>query len=166
MSKDAAHTRPWEIGEVVFGVPLLLAVILHAALPLHFMRPILTPLPNVLGFLLCAAGISVIVATRKELARFHQPTDPGQPTQEIVTTGVFQVSRNPMYLGAACFLVGVVLVFKLAWLLILLVPTLIACHAILIAPEERYLRAKFGVTYAQYEDSVRRWLGRKRRRGV
>jgi protein-S-isoprenylcysteine O-methyltransferase Ste14 len=38
---------------------------------------------------------------------------------------------------------------------------LILCHVVLIAPEERYLKNKFGEEYLAYAASVRRWLGRK-----
>jgi protein-S-isoprenylcysteine O-methyltransferase Ste14 len=163
MSKDAAHTRGWEIGEVVFGVPLLLAVALHFLLPLTFIRILFTLPVFILGIVFCAVGLGLMSATRRELARYRQPTDPGQPTRALVTTGVFTVSRNPMYLGASFFVVGIALAFKLGWLLILLVPTLMACQIILIAPEERYLAAKFGAEYQAYAASVRRLLGRKAR---
>ena len=161
MATDAAHTRGWEIGEVVFGVPLLLATVLHFILPFPALPERFT-LPSLIGgVVFCGLGFALVAATRQELARHRQPTDPGQPTRHIVTTGVFGVSRNPMYLGAACFILGFALLFKLLWLLVLFVPTLIACQIVLIAPEECYLRAKFGEVYADYEASVRRWLGRK-----
>lgn len=166
MATDAAHTHWWEIGEVVFGLPLVASVLLQLTVPLTSVRPIFTPLLGIVGIILCGSGIGFVVATRRELVKYRQPTDPGQPTHQMVTTGVFSVSRNPMYLGAVCFLFGIALVFKLAWLLILLAPTLVACHLVLIAPEERYLRAKFGETYEHYESSVYRWFGRKRRRVV
>lgn len=65
-----------------------------------------------------------------------------------------------MYLGAVCLLVGIALVFKLAWVFVFLVPTLIACYSLLIEPEERYLAAKFGAEYHRYAASVYRWIGR------
>jgi protein-S-isoprenylcysteine O-methyltransferase Ste14 len=45
---------------------------------------------------------------------------------------------------------------------VLLIPSLVACHYILIAPEERYLAAKFGEEYRMYSASVQRWIGRAR----
>jgi protein-S-isoprenylcysteine O-methyltransferase Ste14 len=48
----------------------------------------------------------------------------------------------------------------LPWSLVLLLPAFVACHYLLVAPEERYLAAKFGIEYAQYAVSVRRWFGR------
>jgi protein-S-isoprenylcysteine O-methyltransferase Ste14 len=105
-------------------------------------------------------GLTFIVLARRELARQGQPTDPGLATSKLVTTGVFSVSRNPLYLGGICLLAGIALVFNLPWSLVLLIPAIVACHYLLIAPEERYLTAKFDREYAQYAASVRRWFGR------
>jgi protein-S-isoprenylcysteine O-methyltransferase Ste14 len=114
------------------------------------------------GAALIIVGVVLVVLARRELARHGQPTDPGRPTSKIVTTGVFAVSRNPLYLGGICFLVGIALALNLPWVLVLLVPAIIACHYILIAPEERYLAARFGEEYRRYAATVHRWIGRKR----
>ncbi len=79
----------------------------------------------------------------------------------LVTTGVFAISRNPLYFGGVCILVGIALALSLLWVLVLLLPALVACHYVLIAPEERYLAAKFGEEYRLYAASVHRWIGRK-----
>jgi protein-S-isoprenylcysteine O-methyltransferase Ste14 len=60
-----------------------------------------------------------------------------------------------------CVLVGVALALNLPWVLVLLLPALIACHFILIAPEEQYLAARFGDEYREYAATVHRWIGRK-----
>jgi protein-S-isoprenylcysteine O-methyltransferase Ste14 len=59
--------------------------------------------------------------------------------------------------------VGIALALRLPGALLSLVPAIVACHYILIRPEERYLAARFDVAYSQYAASVRRWLGRVRR---
>ena len=120
-------------------------------------------LPIILiGAALIFAGLALIVFARREMAKFGQRTDPGQPTSQIVTYGVFSISRNPLYLGAVCLLLGIAVTAKLTWFFILILPTLIACHYILIAPEERYLSAKFGDEYSSYTSRVHRWFGRAR----
>jgi hypothetical protein len=73
---------------------------------------------------------------------------------------VFRISRNPLYLGGAGIIGGIGLAFNLPWVLILLGPSIIAGHYVLIAPEERYLAGKFGEPYLRYAASVRRWIGR------
>ena len=73
-----------------------------------------------------------------------------------------QQMRNPLYLGGTCLLAGIALGFSLLWSFVLLLPAIVACHYLLIAPEEKYLAAKFDGEYIQYAASVRRWFGHVR----
>ena len=43
MSNDSAHKSRWQIGEIVFGVPFLVALALQWFVPLAFPRGLLTP---------------------------------------------------------------------------------------------------------------------------
>lgn len=162
MAQEAAHTRRWQIFEVVCGVPFLLGIALQLVVPLAFPRGPLRLVMMLGGAALFILGAVLVVLARQELARHHQPTDPGQPTGQIVTTGVFSVSRNPLYLGGLCILAGLALIFNLPWVLVLLLPALAACQILLITPEERYLTARFGEIYQRYAASVHRWIGRAR----
>jgi protein-S-isoprenylcysteine O-methyltransferase Ste14 len=162
MSTEAAHTRWWQISEVIFGVPFLASIILQVLLPLSFPRGLLTPALLPVGTALVLLGLLVLVLARREFAQRGQPTDPGRPTTRLVTTGVFSLSRNPIYLGVTCFLAGIGLASNFVWVLVMLLPALLACHYVLIAPEERYLAEKFGEAYRNYARSVQRWIGRRR----
>ena len=163
MSTDVAHKRRWQIAEVIFGVPFLVAIGLQWTVPLSLRRGFLTPVSILGGVALIVAGVALVVLARRELGQRGQPTDPGLPTTRVVTAGVFSISRNPLYLGAVCFVIGIALAVNLPWVLVLLLPALIACHYVLIAPEERYLDARFGEEYRTYAASVHRWIGRARR---
>ena len=160
MPPNAAHTSRWRIAEIVFGVPFLAALLLQWRVPASLPRGAFGPAFIVGGAALIALGVAIVVLARREFARRGQPTDPGQPTSAIITTGIFAVSRNPLYIGAICLLAGVALAANLPWALALLLPSIAACRLILIAPEERYLRATFGDEYRRYAATVCRWLGR------
>lgn len=161
MSNDGAHKSWWQIFEVVFGFPFLLALALQWFVPISLSRGFIALARVPAGVILIVVGIGLVVLARREFARYGQPTDPGHPTSEVVSTGVFSISRNPLYLGGVCALAGFALFFDLPWVLILLIPSLVACHYILIAPEEAYLAARFGEHYRAYTATVQRWLGRK-----
>jgi protein-S-isoprenylcysteine O-methyltransferase Ste14 len=161
MSDDVAHKRRWQIFEVVFGIPFLAAVALQLVAPIRFPGGSLAPARIFAGAILFALGVLFVVLARREFSNYRQPTDPGLPTSVIVSTGVFSISRNPLYLGGVIILAGISLAFNLPWVLILLVPSIIACHTILILPEERYLAARFGEQYQMYTATVHRWIGRK-----
>ena len=162
MSIDVAHKSWWQIFEVVFGIPFFAAIALQLVVPLSFPRGFLTPAIISGGAVLIIVGAALVVLARREFAQHGQPTDPGLPTSRLVTTGVFSVSRNPLYLGGVCILVGIALALNLPWVLALLLPAIVACHYVLIAPEERYLTAKFGEKYRVYVATVHRWIGRAR----
>jgi protein-S-isoprenylcysteine O-methyltransferase Ste14 len=162
MSMDVAHKSWWQVFEVVFGIPFLVANGLHLVAPLSLPSGTLMPAIVAGGATLIIVGVVLVVLARRGFARHGQPTDPGLPTGKVVTTGVFAVSRNPLYLGGVCFLVGVALALNLTWVLVLLLPAIVACHYILIVPEERYLAARFGQEYRMYAAKVHRRIGRKR----
>lgn len=162
MATEAAHTRWWQIFEVVFGLPLLAAIALHLIVPLVVPRGFLTRTMMFGGIALIITGTALVVLARRELAQRGQPTDPGRPTSKLVTSGVFAISRNPLYLGGVCIFGGIALLLNLLWIGVLLLPAIVACHYLLIAPEERYLATKFGAEYRKYAASVHRWIGRAR----
>ena len=162
MTTDVAHKRWWQIFEVVFGLPLLVALGLQLFVPLYFLRGLFTSAITLAGAFLIIGGVVLVVRARREFAQHGQPTDPGLPTRQLVTAGVFAISRNPLYLGGVCLLVGIALIFEWLWVLVLLLPALVLCHYVLIVPEERYLAAKFGAEYQTYAAAIPRWFGRVR----
>ena len=161
MSVDSAHKSRWEIGEVVFGIPFLVSIAIHFLVPFSLPQGIFRQALIPVGIVLILIGIRLIALARREFASFSQPTDPGQLTSRIVTTGMFAISRNPLYLGAVIVFLGLALALNMLWALVTLLLSIILCHYVLIVPEERYLAAKFGEEYKEYTASVHRWLGRK-----
>jgi protein-S-isoprenylcysteine O-methyltransferase Ste14 len=159
--RGAAHTSRWRIFEVVVGVPALVGVALQRAVPLSLPGGAPRPVFLIAGGALIVAGLATIVMARRELGRHGQPTDPGRATSRVVTSGIFAISRNPLYLGGVTVVLGLGLAFNQPWILLMLVPAVVACNRILIAPEERYLAEKFGDEYSKYVSATRRWIGRR-----
>jgi protein-S-isoprenylcysteine O-methyltransferase Ste14 len=162
MSIDSAHKNRWKIAEIIFGVPFLVGLatqwILPFSLPQGILRQALIPI----GIALVITGLGIIVSARREFARYGQPTDPGHPTSRVVKTGMFAISRNPLYLGSVIVFLGIAFTLNILWTLATLLLSIILCHHMMIVPEEHYLTAKFGEEYKKYAASVHRWLGRKR----
>lgn len=156
---NVAHKKKWQTFEIVFGIPFIAAIILQFIIPFPFSLNQWTLILLIIGIALIILGITLVIFARRELSKQNQPTDPGYPTSKLVTTGVYSVSRNPLYLGGICVIVGIALTFNIIWVLLFLIPSLIACHYILIIPEENYLSDKFEKRYQIYSNSVHRWLG-------
>lgn len=161
INNDSAHKSNWEIAEVVFGIPFLLSIALQFLVPFSFPQGFLRQALIPLGIVLIILGMGIIVLGRREFAHFGQPTDPGHPTSKVIKTGIFSISRNPLYLGCIIVLLGIAITINILWISAALVPSVVLCHYVLIVPEEKYLGNKFGKEYEEYIASVHRWLGRK-----
>ena len=81
---------------------------------------------------------------------------------ELVTGGIFQMSRNPAFLGFDLLYVGTLLMF-FSWLLCGLTAfAVLMFHLQIVNVEEDFLLAAFGAEYRQYKETVHRYIGRKR----
>jgi protein-S-isoprenylcysteine O-methyltransferase Ste14 len=87
-----------------------------------------------------------------------QDPRPWLATPEIVSSGVYRFTRNPMYVSLALGQSALGIGLGNLWIL-LLVPVVCAVVQITaIRHEEAYLERKFGDSYRDYKKSVRRWL--------
>ena len=82
----------------------------------------------------------------------------GDRTTSIVTEGPYRVSRNPMYVGMTLLYIGVAAATGVMWAFATLLVVLAIIRYYVIAREEKYLLAKFGDPYRDYQSRVRRWL--------
>lgn len=80
---------------------------------------------------------------------------------EMVTSGIYQISRNPAFLGFDCVYVGILLMFFNVPLFLFSVFAMVMLH-LQILQEERYLPGVFGNHYVEYKKRVGRYIGRKR----
>ena len=76
----------------------------------------------------------------------------------LVTSGIYQVTRNPMYVGFVAFLLAWASFLGSAWGLILIPLYMLYIQRFQIAPEERALTALFKEEFTQYKAKVRPWL--------
>jgi protein-S-isoprenylcysteine O-methyltransferase Ste14 len=113
---------------------------------------------NPLGAILIAGGLALALAAILEFRRHRTTVVPHQEASALVTSGVYRLSRNPIYLGDAAILAGLSLVWD-AHSGFVLVPGFMALIAArFIGPEEARLRAAFGATFEAWVARTRRWL--------
>lgn len=84
-------------------------------------------------------------------------TDISSP-QELVTSGPYAYSRNPMYVGWTLIYLGITFVVNSLWLIFLFPFGMVYIHFIEIPKEERLLEQKFGSKYREYQNRVRKYL--------
>lgn len=105
------------------------------------------------------AGATVALLGMISFRRADTTINPLNPakTSALVVTGIFRVTRNPMYAGLLLVLTAWAL--QLSNFVVLAFPVLFVLYMnrFQILPEERFLAAKFGSDFAAYCQRVRRW---------
>jgi protein-S-isoprenylcysteine O-methyltransferase Ste14 len=161
MTNDASNTD--DGASVWIPPPLIyLAGVIGGALLHAYVRPM--PLLLEFGPRLAVSltfvmlGIALMAGAVGLFKRTGQDPKPWKSTPEIISTGVYRFTRNPMYLGLALLQIGIGVGLENGWVLALVPPVLLAIYQTTIRHEEAYLEDKFGDIYLQYKHSVRRWL--------
>lgn len=154
-STDAARVR--------FPPPLVPVIALGVgALAQWLVRPLPLPLGAglrwLVGVALVVAGLALVAAAQRLFNGIGQDPKPWTTTPEIVTTGVYRYTRNPMYVAMGVAQAGLAMLFDNAWMLLLVPVTWAVIARIAIGHEEAYLERKFGEVYLAYKRSTRRWL--------
>jgi protein-S-isoprenylcysteine O-methyltransferase Ste14 len=92
--------------------------------------------------------------------RAQTTVNPMKPERasSLVTGGVYQVTRNPMYVGLLFVLVGWAAFLAAPWSFVGPVAFVLYISRFQITPEERVLTPLFGEAYTNYKTRVRRWL--------
>jgi protein-S-isoprenylcysteine O-methyltransferase Ste14 len=115
-------------------------------------------LRNVLSGVFLVAGIIVMFAGAGLLRSRKTGIIPFKPATCLVDTGIYGVTRNPMYLGMALTYAGLAILFNSLAALVLLPVVLAIVQMQVIAREEAYLERAFGRDYIAYKSRVRRWI--------
>lgn len=118
------------------------------------------PGQTVLALVIAALGAMLDIVSIGQFFKKKTTVNPLTPhkAETLVISGLYRITRNPMYLGLAFLLT--------AWMIHLGNPAGILVLAAFfwfltefqIKPEETVLRERFGSEYDAYMRSVRRWI--------
>ena len=111
-----------------------------------------------LGTVLIVSGIAIVAACGWRFGRAGTSVPTSTPTTALVTSGLYRISRNPIYIALSLVHIGIAAAVDSPWILAMLVPVLVVINIGVIVREECYLEGKFGEDYAAYRKRVRRWL--------
>jgi protein-S-isoprenylcysteine O-methyltransferase Ste14 len=116
------------------------------------------PVLDLVGGVLVGGGLVTMLLALVEMRRHRTTVIPHKEADALVTSGIFARSRNPIYLGDAMVLVGLILYWG-AWPSLVLVPLFVwVIGDRFILPEEARLRARFGAAFDGWAERTRRWL--------
>ncbi|MCC5992454.1 MAG: isoprenylcysteine carboxylmethyltransferase family protein [Rhodobacteraceae bacterium] len=110
------------------------------------------------GTALLLLGLALLGGAALSFWRARSTIIPHQTPGVLITSGLFRLSRNPIYLGDALILAGMSLRWGAVTGLVLLPAFLWVLTKRFIEPEEQRLRAAFGPEADAYFARTRRWL--------
>jgi len=104
-----------------------------------------------IGLFFLKKGHGTFQSEQTEIHTFRRPT-------RLVTSGIYRISRNPMYLGFLLILMGVALCTNEALNVLFGFVFFLTAQFWYIAVEERNAADAFGQDYQDYKKRVRRWI--------
>jgi protein-S-isoprenylcysteine O-methyltransferase Ste14 len=145
--------------KVLPPVYFLAAIVLAVAL--HFLFPIrqLIEFPwRLAGLVPSIIGLTIALSADRMFRQCNTTVKPFEKSNALVTSGVFAMTRNPMYLGLTLGLLGIAVFLGsvISMLPVIVFPILL--DRLFIQKEERMLEETFGGRFLEYKSRVRRWI--------
>lgn len=112
------------------------------------------------ALLIAATSLAIDLAGVLSFRRAKTTVNPMKPetTSALVCSGVYRVTRNPMYLGVLFILTAWAMYLSALWGLLGPLAFMLYITRFQIVPEEKILSNLFGKDYLAYQAKVRRWL--------
>ena len=112
------------------------------------------------AFAIALAGGAFSMAGIVSFRRARTTVNPMKPesASSLVCSGIYRITRNPMYVGLLLVLVALATFLAAPWALLGPVAFVFYIGRFQIAPEEKALSEIFGAEYSAYMAKVRRWL--------
>ncbi|GGD87425.1 hypothetical protein GCM10011390_02690 [Aureimonas endophytica] len=109
------------------------------------------------GLALAVGGQVLTLVAQGNMGRRWRVGVPRTAPDALVTTGLFGLSRNPVFLGMLAMAAGLAVAVPSPAVVACALAFWIACE-VQVRDEERFLERSFGPSYAAYRSAVRRWI--------
>ena len=107
---------------------------------------------------LAVIGILLVLAAAIQLRLAKTTVMPHRAASTLLTTGIFALSRNPIYLGFTCLAAAMALSQHSAGMMLMLIPVVWVIHSHVIAAEEAFHAERFAEAWKDYCRKTRRWI--------
>lgn len=131
--------------------------ILHRILPDFYLHDFIR---FVVVILCLGAAAAFLIPALDSFKRYDTTVSPLNPhgATRLVDTGIYRLSRNPMYVSILLTLLAFGLWLTNAFSIVLCLGFVVYMNRFQIEPEEEALEALFGEEYREYKARVRRWI--------
>lgn len=115
---------------------------------------------DILSYMCYFIGLCILILAVNSFKKQSTTVNPIkiENASSLVTSGVFEYSRNPMYLGMALILLGLASMFNLIGGILFTLLFTIYITKFQIKPEEEVMEKLFGEDFLKYKQNVRMWL--------
>lgn len=113
---------------------------------------------KIIGSIIIGIGLFFSFPSMRQFIKTKNTIVTIKPANSLQTTGIYSVTRNPMYISLLLFYTGLAFFIGNWWNIILLPLLFLFIQQYVIGREEKYLVRKFGNEYMDYRRRVRRWL--------
>jgi protein-S-isoprenylcysteine O-methyltransferase Ste14 len=146
-------------------MPLVLAIV-YTALANTFGLPMWNVLihpfwnstaPGWAGLSLCAIAVVGFALTLASFGDSFRVGIDENTKDKLITTGMFRVSRNPIYVCFLIFFTGLLLIHRNIVIAVAYILLALAIHRQILR-EEKFLGSHYGEEYEEYRSKVRRYL--------
>ena len=115
-------------------------------------------IPIVLGLFVTVSGQIIRGATIGLAYIVRGGKDKKVHADGLVTEGIFNHVRNPLYVGNILMLLGVGILANSMYFVVIVMPVFLFIYQCIVLAEENFLRGKFGEGFTEYTKNVHRWI--------
>jgi protein-S-isoprenylcysteine O-methyltransferase Ste14 len=142
---------------LIYVVFFIVSFLMQNLLPFNNFALHLT-VTRVIGALLIVLYLLFFISALRRFILSKNTLVTIKPATSLETSGIYSVTRNPMYLSLVFLYSGLAVFFGNWWTLILLPLLVMVVQLYVIRKEEQYLQQAFGNYYDEYKRKVRRWI--------
>lgn len=142
--------------------PIIVFAIIFIPSPTFFTEKVFGPnyfwIPFILGLVTALFGQTVRAVTIGLKYIVRGGKDKKVYAEDLVTEGIFNHCRNPLYVGNILMVVGAGLISNSLIFIVVVVPIFCFIYQAIVLAEENYLSNKFGEQFQAYCSRVNRWI--------
>ena len=116
---------------------------------------------RIIGLIILALGVIAFTVSVLQMKDNWRAGVQREEKTELVTNGIYSISRNPAFLGFDLMYIGIMIAFFNWYLCIATCLVMVLFHLQIVNVEEEFLVEAFGDEYIKYRKKVCRYLGRK-----
>lgn len=142
---------------VIYVATFFLSIGLQQIIPIP-LAWLATEVSHAAGWIILAAALMFLLPAFWRFAVSRNTLITVKPARSLQTTGIYALTRNPMYLALLVMYTAIAFFKGNTWTFLLVIPLIVVVQLYVIRKEEQYLQRQFGEEFKRYKSKVRRWL--------